>query len=96
MKTWPLSKARQQFAQIVAATQQEPQILAYRNRPVAALINAQDLQALQQAKTKPKSSLAQSAAVLRQQQQKKSYALTVRKRTTRRSTWPTILDELSD
>ncbi len=45
--TWSFAEARRRFAAVLEAAAGEPQVVAKRGRPVAAIISLSDLEALQ-------------------------------------------------
>jgi len=93
---WKIAEAKQKFSELVKAAEDEPQWIFNRDKLVAAVVPAEDLNAfLDWRRQKQGETLGDAFAKLRRICEEEDYTLDIPPRHDRPNPFPDVLDELS-
>ena len=92
---WTIAEARQRFSQLVKDAHQEPQVITNRNRPVAAVLDAETFMKFQEWRQQCRRSLFDSLQDLGRICQEENYELVIPERVNRTNQFAEVLDEIS-
>lgn len=92
---WTIAQARQRFSELLRQAADAPQIVTNRDRPVAAVVDAETFREFQEWKTRKRTSLAECFQELRKICREENYEFVTTDRTERANSFLDVLDELS-